>query len=208
MPPIQRGDLTDPQPFGGRDDGGIHRAEREVTVTRGQLRDAFPVSGEDGLGAQHAGSQIADKPDVRRDTEACRNEVGDLAHDEERDEQRPRMCLEQLEALGVVTVVGVDVRVPRAGIDQDCAAPSSSGSFTVVRLVGCQHPTRLDGCPWGVPGLPSPLVEHIGPTTVTASSGRLVSRSVLRRRRSSSGDVLASPCTLSELTCQLARYCP
>ena len=86
VPSIQRGDLADLQAFGCRDDGGVHRAERKVTVARGQFGDAQPVTGEDRLRGQRAGSEITQEPDLWYDAEARRDEVGDLAHDEDRDE--------------------------------------------------------------------------------------------------------------------------
>lgn len=117
VPSVQRGHLADLQPFGCGDDGGIYRAEREVAKTSGQLGDAQPVTGDDGLRVQRAGREVAQEPDLRLDTEARRDEVGNLAHDEDRDEQRPRVALEQFEALGVVAVVSVDVGVKGTGID-------------------------------------------------------------------------------------------
>lgn len=117
MPSVQRGYLADLQSFGCGDDGGIYRAEREVAIASGQLGDAQPVTGDDRLRVQRAGREIAQEPDLWLDTEARRDKIGDLAHDEDRDEQWSGVALEQFEALGVVAVVSVDVGVKGTGID-------------------------------------------------------------------------------------------
>ena len=70
------------------------------------------------------------------DAEVPPVESGDLGDREDRHEQRARMRLEQLQARGVMPVVGIDVGVQRSGIDQDrderpsCARISSIRSET------------------------------------------------------------------------------
>lgn len=117
VPSVQRGNLADLQPFGCGDDGGIDRAEREVAIASGQFGDAQPVTGDDRLWVQRAGGEIAQEPDLRFETEARGDEVGNLAYDEDRDKQWPWVALEQFETLGVVAVVSVDVGVKGTGID-------------------------------------------------------------------------------------------
>lgn len=142
MPSIQRSDRADPQSFGYCDDGSVHRAEGEVAITRGQLRDAQPVTREDRLWSQRASSKITQKADLRLDTESRRDQIGNFGDHEDRDEQRPGMLLEKLEARCVVAVVRVDVRVQWAGIDQECDAPSSSDRISSTRSETSWWPLR------------------------------------------------------------------
>jgi hypothetical protein len=111
VPPIERGDFGDLQPFGGRHDRGVYRAEREIAIPCGQLGHAQPITREHRLGGQCAGSKVAEEANFRLDPETRRNQVGDLGDDKDRNQQRPRMLLEKIEARCVVAVVGVDVRI-------------------------------------------------------------------------------------------------
>lgn len=133
VPAIECRDLDKVQALGGRDDRGVDRTEWEVAVAGGELGDAQPVTGEDGFGPQRAGGEIAEEADLCDDAEPCCDEVGDFADDEDRDEQRTGVGLEELPALDVVAVVGIDVGVERAGIDQERDVPISSARISSMR---------------------------------------------------------------------------
>lgn len=111
VPSIECRDLGYLEPLGGRYDGRIHRAKREIAVSGGQLRHAQPVGREHRLWGQRAGSKVAEKANFGLDPETRRNQVGDLGDDKDWNQQRPRMLLEKIEARCVVAVVGIDVRV-------------------------------------------------------------------------------------------------
>lgn len=111
VPSIERRDLGNLEPLGGRHDGGIDRAKREIAVSGGQLSDAQPVSRRDRLWGQRSGSKIADESNFGLDPETRRNQVRDLGDDKDGNQQRPRMFPEKVEAGCVVAVVGIDVRV-------------------------------------------------------------------------------------------------
>jgi hypothetical protein len=82
---------------------------------------------------QRAGREVSQEPDLWLDAEARGDEIRDLAHDEDRDEQRPRVPLDQFEALGAVTAVGVDVGVERPDVDQERDSPTSFDRISSMR---------------------------------------------------------------------------
>jgi hypothetical protein len=117
VPPVERGDPDEMQSFGCGNDGGVHRTEREIAVARGELGHTQPIVGVDRLRLEGAGSQVTEEPHLRFGTQPRGDEIGDLADDEHRDDQRPRMGLEKRQALAVVSVVSVDVGVERTSVD-------------------------------------------------------------------------------------------
>jgi hypothetical protein len=64
----------------------------------------------------------------RGDREPGRHEVDDLGDDEGGNHERPRVCLEQLERLGVMRVVPVDVGVERTRVDNEGRYRSTSAA--------------------------------------------------------------------------------
>jgi hypothetical protein len=98
MAVVERGDIRDADPFGGRDHGRVHGAEREVVVAGDELGDSEQVCRVDGLEREVPGCQVAEESDLGLPAEATREQVGDLGDDEARDEQWAGMRFEQLEA--------------------------------------------------------------------------------------------------------------
>jgi hypothetical protein len=103
--------------LGGSDHRRVDRAELQLVVARDELGDSHWIRGVDGLERQHSGGEIAEEPDLRLPAEMRRDQIGDLGDHERRDDQRPGMSFEQLEAGAVVGVVRVDVRVQGTGVD-------------------------------------------------------------------------------------------
>jgi len=116
---IERCDLGDPQAFGSHHDGGVDRSEAEVAVGPHQLCDAQPVTRLHRLDGEGPARQIPQEAHLRLGAESRRYEVDDLRDDQMRDDQRPGMRFQQLQTRCVVAVVGVDVGVERAGVDQE-----------------------------------------------------------------------------------------
>src|SRR5688572_23794801 len=102
MATIERRDLAHVQSLCGGDHRCIHRAKRQVAVRADQLGDAEPVLGADWEGDEVAGSDVSQEADLRLGAESSAEQVDDLCDDELGYQQRPGMCLEQLEALVVV----------------------------------------------------------------------------------------------------------
>lgn len=111
VPSIERRDLGNLEPLGGRHDGRIDCAEREIAVSGGQLSHAQPISRQHWFWGQRSGGKIAQEANFGLDPETRCNQVGDLGDDEDRNQQRPGMVLEKVEAGCMVAVVRIDVRV-------------------------------------------------------------------------------------------------
>jgi hypothetical protein len=142
VPSIERRDFGYLESLGGRHDGRINRAKREIAVSGGQLRHAQPVSREHRLWGQGAGSKVPEEANFGLDPETRRNQIGDFGDDKDRNQQRPGMFLEKVEAGCVVAVVGIDVRVQRAGIDQEWDFPSSLDTISSMRSETSWWPLR------------------------------------------------------------------
>ena len=206
MATIQRRKLRDFEPLAHGHDRRIDGSKRKISIPRRELGNAQPIRGDNRFGDEVAAGQVTEKPHLRIGSQASFDQVGHLGHDEDRDDDRPRMVLQELEARVVVPVVGVDVGVQGSRVDEQryrftsarrissirsemsewplCPAPAarslrfplrsprcasiasrvssetvvsrrsascrnrasrSSGSFTVVRFMVCQHTARAQG---------------------------------------------------------------
>lgn len=133
MSPVEGGDLRDPQTLRGADHGCVDGAEWEVAVSADELRDAHPVGRSDRLGDEVAGCQVGEESDLGVAAEAAGDEVRNLGDDEGRDDERSGVGLQELEALGVVSVVAVDVGVQRAGVDDQRDRATSPAMISSMR---------------------------------------------------------------------------
>jgi hypothetical protein len=117
VPPVHGRDISYAEAFGCGNDGRVDRAERQVVVLRNQLDHAERISGVDGLQHERTAGEVAEEAGLGLPAESRGKQVDDLGDDQGRDEQRPGMRFQQLTAGGVMRVVCVDVRVERAGVD-------------------------------------------------------------------------------------------
>jgi stringent starvation protein B len=85
------------------------------------------------LGDQVAGREVPEEPDFSVVPNSSAENVGHLGHYEDGHEQRARMGLEQFEAVTMVGVVCVYVRVQGAGVDQDRYRATSSRRISSIR---------------------------------------------------------------------------
>ncbi len=116
MPQVERCDFGELVPFGGCDDRGVDRPERQVVVPRYEFGHPQGICGVDGL-EHEVGREVAEESHLGLPGQASADQVGHLADDERRDEQRAWVGFQQFQAGGVVPVVGVYVGVQRAGVD-------------------------------------------------------------------------------------------
>lgn len=114
---IERCHFGGVEPLGGGDYRGVDGAERHVAVFGDELGNANRVIGVQRLDREAAAGEIAKEADLGFPAETRLDQIGDLGDDEGGDDERPRMGLEQLQAGGVVGVVGVDVGIERPGVD-------------------------------------------------------------------------------------------
>lgn len=156
--PVDRRDLGDAQALGGSDDRGIHRPERQGAVARDQFGDPQPVRDRHRLNGERPAGQVPEEANLGPCAETSHQEVDHLGDDQGRDDERPRVGLEQFEGGRVVRVIGVDVGVQRSGVDDErgyratsAARISSMRSETSLRPL-CPAPAarsrrRVDGSP-------------------------------------------------------------
>ena len=91
MPSVQRQDGDDPQALRSRDDGSIHRSERQVLISVNEFRDTEPITGWNWFNDEFARRQISEKADFGFRAQARAEEVADLGYHERRDDQRTRV---------------------------------------------------------------------------------------------------------------------
>jgi hypothetical protein len=125
--------LDDVESFGGRDDGGIHGAERKVVVLRDELGDSEEVDRVNWLEGEVAGREVTKEPDFWLPTQAGRDEVGDFGENERWDDQRARVGLQELKTRRMVGVVTIDVGVQRAGVDDQRDESTSARRISSIR---------------------------------------------------------------------------
>jgi hypothetical protein len=141
VPPVDRRDFGDTETLGRGDDRRVDRAKRQVAIARDQLGDTDPVRCRHRLDLEGAGREIAEEADLGLGAEARRQQVDDLGDDQRWDDQRAGMGLQQLERRLMMSVVGVDVRVERTGVDDD----RGYGATSAARISSIRSETSL--CP-------------------------------------------------------------
>jgi hypothetical protein len=139
---VEGGQLALAQSLCGGHDGGVDRPEGEVAVRAGEFGDSDPVGCHDPFGQQVPGREIAQEPNLRIGTEPRAEEIDDLGDDENRNDQRARMRLEEIEALLVMPVVAIDVGVEGAGIDNEGYEATSARRICSIRSDTLDWPLR------------------------------------------------------------------
>lgn len=120
---VERRHFSGVEPLRCRDHRGVDGAERQVSVLSDELGDANGVAGVQRLDREAAAGEVAEEASLSLPAQPGSDQIGDLSDDEGRDDERSRMGLEQLQAGGVVGVVGVDVRAK-----QECCEYGLGGS--------------------------------------------------------------------------------
>jgi hypothetical protein len=133
VPPVERRDPRDPEPFGGADHRGIDHSESRVGVARDQLGDADPVRGSRRFDEERPGGEILEKAELDPGAEAALDEVRDLCEDERGNDQRAGIRAQELGTRDVVVICNVEIRVERAGVYERSGRPSSSASSSSIR---------------------------------------------------------------------------
>jgi hypothetical protein len=111
-------DVGDIETLGGDNDRRVNGSEREIPIGRDEFGDSQPVAGRNGLDRERPGGEIAEEADLGFRAEARPQEVGDLCHDKDWDDERTRVGLEQFERSLMMGVVAVDIGVQRPGVDE------------------------------------------------------------------------------------------
>lgn len=142
VPTVECRDRVLRESLGCSDDGSIDSTQRQVVVFVYQLGDAKPVGGGNCLHPEITAGEVAEKPDFSVGAKAGADEVDDFGDDERGDEQRLGVFQQEGEALLMMTVVGVDIRVEGTGIDYECDRETSLAKISSMRSEMSERPLR------------------------------------------------------------------
>jgi hypothetical protein len=129
---VQSRDLGQSESLGCRHQRSVHSAQRQITIAPDQLGYPKPVFAGHALTDQVARREVTKETDFCFDTEASRQQVGHLGDYQYGHQKRAGVRFQQLEALLVMIVVGVDIGVKRSGIDQDGYRATSSRRISSI----------------------------------------------------------------------------
>jgi hypothetical protein len=122
-----------------------------------------------------AAREVAEESCFCFPSEPCPEKVRDLRDDEGGDDQRTGMCREQFEAGGVVRVVGVDVRVEGAGVDDQRDGVDSARMISSTRSEMSLRPLRPAAAAFSLRRAPAP-------PRCASRAARVISAIVVPRR--------------------------
>jgi hypothetical protein len=142
MPAVERCELHELETFSRGNDGGIHGAEGQVSIDRHELGDPDPVARANRLRDQVPRRQVTQESDFGFRTESRLEQVRHLAHNELRNDQRPGMFFQESEAGFVISIVLVDVRVERPGVDDQRDRRASRRRISSIRRAVSRRPLR------------------------------------------------------------------
>jgi hypothetical protein len=107
VPVVERGDFTQLEPFGERDDRGVHRAQRQVGVALDQLGDAVGVWLEVVHQPGAAGPDVGEEGQFRLRAAPSFQQQAHLGEDRGGEQQGTWMGLQEVPAALVVVVAVV-----------------------------------------------------------------------------------------------------
>lgn len=143
VPAVYGRDVTDAQPFCCGHHRGVDGAQRQVSVPCNKFSDPQPISRGYRLDDERTVGQVAEESHLRFGAQPGAEEVDHLGDDECRDDQRTRMSLQKLQRRRVVSIVGVDVGIERARIDNNCPyGPTSAARISSIRSEISLRPLR------------------------------------------------------------------
>jgi len=142
VPSIQRCDDIEAESFGERHDRCIDRPQRQIAIPGYELCDPDPIAWKNGGCSEVAGGEIPKEPHFCCPAEASLDEIGHFGDDELRHQQWARVRFKEVQACFMVTVVFVDVRVKRPGIDDQRDRRASCRMISSIRRAVSRRPLR------------------------------------------------------------------
>lgn len=130
-----------------------------------------------GLDDEVAGGKVAEEANLRLPSQPGADQMDDLGDDERGEDERPWMGLEQLQAGGVMSVVGVDVGVQGAGVEDQ-----RDGAISEERISSIRSETSL----WPLRALAAAPRRRRPPAPRCRSSAVRVTSAIVTPRRSAS----------------------
>ena len=125
MAPVEGSEGRQPKPLSGCDHRSVNSSQGQVSITPDQLCDTHPIRWFDMFAVERAAGKITQKAYLGLGLQTRADQIRDFSDDEQGNDERSRIGLEQLETGRVVPIVGVHVGVQRACIDEECYAPNS-----------------------------------------------------------------------------------
>jgi len=165
------------KPLRCRDHRGVYGAERQVAVLGDELRDADGVAGMQRLDREAAAGEVAEEANLGLPAQPGCDQVGDLGDDERGEDEGAWVGFEQLQAGGVVGVVGIDVGVEGAGVEDQRDGAISAARISSIRSETSLWPLRP---PAAAPSCRRPPVPRC------CSSAVRVTSAIVTPRRSAS----------------------
>lgn len=121
------------EPLGRGDYRGIDGAERQIVVLGDELGDANWVFGVKWLDREATVGKVAEESNLGLPAQASSDQIGDLGDDEGGDDEWAGIGFQQLEAGGVMGVVGVDVGVEGTRVDDQRDGTVSEAMISSIR---------------------------------------------------------------------------
>lgn len=134
--------MRDVQTLSSGNNRGIDRSQWQVPILAHQFGDAQPVPRRHRLDRELACGQVAQETDFGICAEPSSDEVDHFGDNERWDDQRTGMAQEELEAVVMVPVVGVDVGIKRPSVDQDRYSTTSTARISSIRSDMSSRPLR------------------------------------------------------------------
>jgi hypothetical protein len=177
MAAVERRHFGGIEPFRCGDHRSVDSAERQVAVLGDELSDANGVAGVQRLDREVAFGEIAEEANLGLPAQPGFDQVGDLGDYERGEDERARVGFEQLQAGGVVGVVGVDVCVEGARVEDQ-----RDGAISAARISSIRSETSL----WPLRPLAAAPSRRSPPAPRCCSSAVRVTSAIVTPRRSAS----------------------
>ena len=119
VPAIQCCDAVHPKALCSSDHGRVDSAQGKVVVVGDQLDNACPIIDCNLLRDQDALGEVRNEMRFSFGPETCGNKIGDFGDHQDGDEECAAELLQEFPTFAVMTIVRVESRVERTGVDQE-----------------------------------------------------------------------------------------
>jgi len=142
MSPVECGDRSLVESFGGSYYGCVDRPQWQIAVLMDELGDAEPVGRSDRFDSQVAACEVAQEANLGVGAEPSPDEIDDLGDHQRRYNEWLGVVEKECEAGFMMAIVGVDIGVKRASIDYECDCETSLARISSMRSEMSERPLR------------------------------------------------------------------
>jgi hypothetical protein len=174
---VEGRDLGGIEPLRCGDHRGVDGAEWQVAVFGDELSDTDGITGMQPLDREASAGEVAEEANLGLPAQPGCDQVDDLGDDERGEDERTWVGFEQLQAGGVVGVVGVDVGVEGASVEDQ-----RDGAISEARISSIRSETSL----WPLRPAAAALSCRRPPAPRCCSSAVRVTSAIVTPRRSAS----------------------